>query len=79
MTIVYIVYILGLSVLYFHILVFFLFQNRQDVRKMIEWLYPDLKGVGLSEKVSAELLYPDLKGVGLSEMVRLTQVNFYVI
>ncbi|XP_052086567.1 phosphatidylserine synthase 1-like [Mytilus californianus] len=42
--------VFGLSVLYFHILVFFLFQNRQDVRKMIEWLYPDLKGVGLSEK-----------------------------
>ena len=42
--------VFGLSVLYFLVLIFILFQNRQDVRKMIEWLYPDLKGVRLPDK-----------------------------
>ncbi|KAL5014161.1 hypothetical protein ScPMuIL_008431 [Solemya velum] len=34
--------VFGLSVFYFLCLVFVLFQNRRDVRKMMEWAYPDL-------------------------------------
>lgn len=42
--------VFGMSVFYFMFLVFILFQNRKDVRKMIEWLYPDLKNQTLAEK-----------------------------
>ena len=41
----------GLSVFYFLLLLFILFQNRRDVRLMIEWLYPDLVNKTLAEKV----------------------------
>lgn len=48
----------GLSVLYFMVLVFLLFQNRKDVRLMIEWIFPDLKGVSPEDKVTiSTLLY----------------------
>lgn len=43
----------GLSVLYFMVLVFLLFQNRQDVRLMVEWIFPDLKGVAPEDKVTS--------------------------
>ncbi|KAL3891516.1 hypothetical protein ACJMK2_003777 [Sinanodonta woodiana] len=42
--------VFGLSVFYFMMLLFVLFQNRRDVRKMIEWLYPDLHNASLVEK-----------------------------
>ncbi|XP_052240039.1 phosphatidylserine synthase 1-like [Dreissena polymorpha] len=42
--------VFGLSVLYFMLLVFILFQNRRDVRHMLEWLYPDLINHTLAEK-----------------------------
>lgn len=42
--------VFGLSVLYFMVLVFLLFQNRKDVRLMIEWIFPDLKGVSPEDK-----------------------------
>ncbi|XP_060567207.1 phosphatidylserine synthase 1-like isoform X2 [Ruditapes philippinarum] len=42
--------VFGLSVVYFMLLLFILFQNRRDVRKMIEWLYPDLRNHTLREK-----------------------------
>ncbi|KAK3086994.1 hypothetical protein FSP39_000129 [Pinctada imbricata] len=42
--------VFGMSVLYFLVLVFALFQSRHDVRKMIEWVFPDLKGVSAGEK-----------------------------
>ncbi|KAK0055594.1 phosphatidylserine synthase 1, partial [Biomphalaria pfeifferi] len=40
----------GLSVFYFMLLLFILFQTRTDVRKMIIWLYPELKDSGPDEK-----------------------------
>ncbi|KAJ8321797.1 hypothetical protein KUTeg_000268, partial [Tegillarca granosa] len=40
----------GMSVFYFMLLVFILFQNRKDVRKMINWVYPDLEGVSIEQK-----------------------------
>lgn len=46
----------GLSVLYFMVLVFLLFQNRKDVRLMIEWIFPDLKGVSPEDKVMISTL-----------------------
>lgn len=46
----------GLSVLYFMVLVFLLFQNRKDVRLMIEWIFPDLKGVSPEDKVTISTL-----------------------
>lgn len=46
----------GLSVLYFMVLVFLLFQNRKDVRLMIEWIFPDLKGVSPEDKVMLSTL-----------------------
>ena len=41
----------GLSVFYFMVLLFVLFQNRRDVRSMLEWLYPDLVNMTHAEKV----------------------------
>lgn len=43
----------GISVLYFMLLVFILFQTHADVRRMIVWLYPELHDSGPDEKVSA--------------------------
>ena len=51
------VFFAGLSVFYFMLLVFLLFQNRRDVRKMIEWLYPDLQNHTLLEKVNELVHY----------------------
>uniref|UniRef100_A0A2C9JGZ8 Phosphatidylserine synthase n=1 Tax=Biomphalaria glabrata TaxID=6526 RepID=A0A2C9JGZ8_BIOGL len=42
--------VFGLSVFYFMLLLFILFQTRTDVRKMIIWLYPELKDSGPDEK-----------------------------
>ncbi|KAH9494478.1 Phosphatidylserine synthase 2 [Bulinus truncatus] len=42
--------VFGLSVFYFMLLLFMLFQTRADVRNMIIWLYPDLKDSGPDEK-----------------------------
>ncbi|XP_052763400.1 phosphatidylserine synthase 1-like isoform X2 [Mya arenaria] len=42
--------VFGLSVLYFMVLLFVLFQNRRDVRTMLEWIYPDLVNNTLTEK-----------------------------
>ncbi|CAL1541969.1 unnamed protein product [Lymnaea stagnalis] len=42
--------VFGLSVFYFLLLLFILFQTRTDVRKMIIWLYPELKDSGPDEK-----------------------------
>lgn len=42
--------VFGLSVLYFMLLVFLLFQNTQDTRKMLGWVYPDLKNGTPDEK-----------------------------
>ncbi|XP_076437960.1 phosphatidylserine synthase 1-like [Babylonia areolata] len=42
--------VFGASVLYFLLLVFVLFQTRRDVRRLIVWLYPDLKDSGPDTK-----------------------------
>ncbi|KAL4218103.1 Phosphatidylserine synthase 2 [Mactra antiquata] len=42
--------VFGLSVCYFMLLLFVLFQNRRDVRRMLEWIYPNLQNQTLTEK-----------------------------
>ncbi|XP_041360451.1 phosphatidylserine synthase-like [Gigantopelta aegis] len=42
--------VFGVSVLYFMLLLFILFMTYEDVRKMIVWLYPELKDIGPDEK-----------------------------
>lgn len=42
--------VFGISVIYFLLLVFVLFQNLNDVKQMIHWVAPDLKTYTLDEK-----------------------------
>ena len=47
----------GISVLYFMLLLFVLFQRLSDVQEMVYWLYPDLRHYHYIEKVTSPPRY----------------------
>ena len=50
-----------MSVLYFIVLVFILFQTKNETRKMLEFVFPELEGMHIEDKVRGDsMLWSEL-------------------